>query len=87
MLRKLWAVLKQPRTSPARDAALGSKFFYLASVLVFALGTLKVAHLGLTEAQLLLGLLLVICVTLQMIVMAMLLEVRGRLPSTAESHR
>jgi hypothetical protein len=60
---------------------------YLAGVLIFALGTLKVARLGLTEAQLILGLLLVISVTMQMLVMGMLLEVRGRLPATTERHR
>jgi len=87
MLREWWAALKRPRTSPARDAAWGSKFLYLAGVAVFALGTLKLARLGLTEAQLLLGLLLVIGVTLQMLVMGMLLEVRGRLHSATESRR
>jgi hypothetical protein len=79
--------MRQPRSSDSRDAALGSRVLYLAGVLIFALGTLKVASLGLTEAQLILGLLLVISVTMQMLVMGLLLEVRGRLPSTTESHR
>ena len=80
-------MLRRPRSSESRDAALGSRFLYLAGVLVFALGTLKVAGLSLTEAQLILGLLLVISVTMQMLVMGLLLEVRGRLPSTSESRR
>ena len=79
MLKAIVNALRRPLSSDARDASVCSKFMYAASVLVFALSTLKIASLQLTEGQLVLGLLVACCLTMQMIVMGLLIEVRSRL--------
>ncbi|MCY3019267.1 MAG: hypothetical protein NTW87_09605 [Planctomycetota bacterium] len=79
MLRRIVRVLWRPLTSESRDASAGSIFLYAAGLLVFVLSTLEIASLRLTEAQLVLGLLVSICVTMQFIVLGMLVEVRCRL--------
>jgi len=52
---------------------------YAGGIGIFMLSILKIAHLQLTESQLFFGLLLVVCVTMQMIVGGMLLGILGRL--------
>jgi hypothetical protein len=66
-------------TTESGDATMGSVVLYGAGLLVFVLGVLALARLGLTEAQLILGVLACICASVQMIVLGMLVDVRGRL--------
>jgi hypothetical protein len=73
------AKLMKPVTTEAQDATVGSVLLYVAGVTVFVLSTLKLTSLQLTEAQLILGLLGVVCAALQLIVMGLLVEIRNRL--------
>jgi len=73
------ARLARRLTSDRFDASIGSKLLYGGALLIFVLGVLKLTRLGLTEVQLVFGLLLSICVTMQVIVAGMLLEMKGRL--------
>jgi len=79
MLQRIVGVLGRPLASDSRDASVGSILLYVAGVLLFILSTRKIASLQLTEAQLVLGLLVAICVTMQIVIMGMLLDVRARL--------
>lgn len=79
MFPQLICLLGNPLTSEARDTVVGSVFLYVAGVLVLVLSVLKLASLQLTEAQLMLGLLAALCAAMQLIVMGLLLEIRGRL--------
>ena len=52
---------------------------YAGGIGIFMLSVLKIADLQLSETQLFFGLLLIVCVTIQMMVGGMLLGIHGRL--------
>jgi len=84
MFPELFRSLGKPLTSESHDTSVGSLLLYVAGLLVFVLGTLKLAGLQLTEAQLVLGLLATVCAALQLIVLGLLLDIRGRLRGRRE---
>ena len=86
-MSKLARLLRRSLTSESNDASIGSKLLYVAGLVIFVISTLRMASLGLTEGQLLFGLLLVICVTMQMILGGLLLEMGGRLPQAEKDRR
>ena len=72
----------------ALDASIGAKLLYVAGLLLFVIGMLKIGSLGLDERQLPLALLLIIAVSLQIIVAGLLIDLRGRFDSNqAETRR
>ena len=87
MFREAIRILGGPRTSDSGDAAVISKFLYVAGVVIFLLSTLKITTLHLTEAQLVLGLLVTICVMMQFFVCGLLMEIHSRLKGKEEDNR
>ena len=70
--------LARPLTDDRFDTSVASKFLYVAGLLLFVLSVLKVTSLRLSEAQLFFGLLLICCVSMQMLIAGLLLEIYGR---------
>jgi hypothetical protein len=62
-MRKLLHMLRRPISSGRFDDRFAQVACYVGSLLVLVLGILKLCRLGLDEAHLFLGLLLVLCLT------------------------
>jgi len=80
-------LIRKPLTSEARDTAVTSVLLYVAGLVVLVLSTFKLASLQLTEAQLILGLLGAVCAAMQLIVMGLLVDIRGRLRGHGNAER
>jgi uncharacterized membrane protein len=78
--------LVRPVTADATESTVGSKVFYAAGLIVFVLGVLKMAKLGLSEVQLVFGVLLVVGVAMQMMIAGVVLDIRGRLAARPDEH-
>ncbi len=78
-MKSLIRALLKPIGAEAKDASMASKLYYAMGLLIGLLSGWKLCSLTLTEAQLFLGLLLVICVTLLTILVGLVLELHGRL--------
>jgi len=71
--------MRRSITADSTDAVVGSRLLYAAGLLLFALGIFKTVSLRLSESLLVLGLLATACASLQLIVLGMLVELRGRI--------
>ena len=86
MIEKLTQILGFRITSESRDLSIGSIIMYAGGIGIFTLSILKMGKLHLTETQLFFGLLLVVCVMMQMVVGGMLLGVLGRISSVQKAN-
>ena len=86
MIEKLTRILCFRVTSEPRALIIGSIIMYAGGIGLFALSILKMGTLHLTETQLFLGLLLVVCVMMQMVVGGMLLGVLGRISGVQKAN-
>ena len=81
-MTNLLALLSRPLTSAAQDESVGALVSYTGALLIFVLGVFTIARLQLTEAQLVFGLFLVLCVAMQMVACGLLLGIHRRLATT-----
>ena len=72
-MNRLLRVMIQPLTPDRIDVKGGQIVCWLAAMAVLILGMLKLAELSLTEAELFVGLLLVLTVTLLMVLIGLVL--------------
>ena len=79
MLDRIVRLMGLRVTSESRAASIGSIIMYIGGIAICILSILRMTDLQLNESQLIFGLLLIICVTMQMFVGGMLLNVLGRL--------
>ena len=79
MIDKITKLLALRLTSDSQASTIGSIIMYAGGIGIFMLSVLKIADLQLSETQLFFGLLLIVCVTMQMMVGGMLLGIHGRL--------
>ena len=91
MFREAIRVLVKPRTSRLADGPLASIAFGVGGLVVFMISTLRIlslhASLQLTEGQLILGLLVSICVMMQMVATGILVDISRRIQTKEGNQR
>lgn len=87
MLKQIIGILGRPVTSKSKDASIGSIVFYIAGILLFAMGTYKIASLNLTESMLSLAILVTVCASMQMLIMGALMELLSEFLATEKKHQ
>jgi uncharacterized membrane protein len=82
MIEKIAKLLAQRVTSDSRVATIGSIIMYIGGIAFCILACREMVDYNLSETQITLGLLLVVCATTLMIVAGMLLGILCRLSDT-----
>lgn len=80
-------MMRRSLTSDSTDARVGSRLLYLAGIVLFVLGIITIGTRPSGDSQIVLGLLATICTSLQLVVLGLLVDVRGRLRSGDGSER
>ena len=87
MIEKIAKLLALRVTSDSRVATIGSIIIYVGGVAFCILACRQMLDFDLSETQIILGLLLVVCATMLMIVMGMQLGILGRLSDSKKVNR